>query len=75
MGMPELLGFKQFVKMRQAMTLDTAYRIGRTEESKNYLRLRQYRAKAATVANRGINAIPQLFTAANSRLTKMEINR
>ncbi|MCK5127670.1 MAG: hypothetical protein KAR42_15540 [candidate division Zixibacteria bacterium] len=66
---------QEHIKRQRALGLDAAYRRERRDDNKNYRQRMQFRANRALVADRGINAIPRLFTAANSKLTKMEIVR
>ncbi len=66
---------QEYIQSSRASGLDAAYRRERRDDTKNYRQLMQFRASRALVADRGINAIPRLFTAANSKLTKMEIER
>lgn len=61
---------QEHFKRRQALGLYTAYRRERRDDNKNYRQLMQFRAKRALVADLGINAIPGLFTAANSKLAQ-----
>ena len=66
---------QEHILASRASGLDAAYRRERRDDNKNYRQLVQFRAKRLLVIDRGINAIPRLFTAANSKLTKMESNR